>query len=87
MVERVLACAANEQIFVAIVVVIADGHSEIEVEAIAREARLGGNIFESPVGALLQQTVVIGRVHFLQFGQLGTVGEEEIHAAVVIEIE
>jgi hypothetical protein len=67
-VESVLSGAANEQIRITVVVVVAHGHAEVEVQVFARQSRVGRDIFESAVGALLQQAVVVGGSVFFNSG-------------------
>ena len=70
--------AAQEEIFVAVVVVIADRHAEVEIQLFSREPRLRGHVFESSVALLMQQAVEIGSVRLLQLRQFGAVGEEDV---------
>src|ERR1019366_687980 len=79
--------AADEQVLVAVVVIIANRYTEVEIEIFTRQARLDGDIVESSVGALPQQAVVIRWVCLLHLRKLRAIGKEYVQAAVVIEIE
>src|SRR5450432_692443 len=77
--------AANEDVFVTVVVVIADRHAV--VEAHARQAGLGGNIFEVALAVVFEEPVgVLGRALF-QGLNVGSVGEKDIQIAVVVIVE
>lgn len=87
MVKGVPASAANEQILVAVVVIIANRRTEVEIEIFTRQGRLDSDIVETSVGALPQQAVVIRWVCLLHLRKLRAIGEEYVQPAVVIEIE
>src|ERR1022692_3347817 len=68
-VQGVPADAADEEIFVAIVVVIPHRHAEVEIEPLSGEARFNRYVFESAVALLAQEAVVIRRIHLLEIGR------------------
>ena len=85
MVQPVSMNAADEDIFVAIVIVIAD--RDPVVEAHARQTGLDGDILEVTLAVVFEEPVgVFGRV-FLQRLYVGSVGEEDIQIAVVVVVE
>ena len=86
-IERVAAGAANEQVRVPVIIVVAHGHSEIEAQAFARQAGGASHVFEGPVAFVAQQAVVIGRVGFFHLGEFGAVGEEDVHLAILVVVQ
>ena len=86
-VQNISPGATDEQVLVAIVVVVAYRDTEIEVQVLAQQTRLGRDILKSAVVPLFQEAVVVGRVGLLHFRQLRAVGEEDVHLAVVVVIE
>src|ERR1022692_273939 len=86
-VQRIASRVAEEQIFVAVVVVVAGSHTEAESEVLAEQAGTRSDILKRAVAAIAEQAIVETRIRLLHFGKLGAVGEEKVHAAVVVEIE
>src|SRR5262249_17601886 len=62
-------------------------HTKAEVEMLAGDASLGGYVFERSVSLIAQQAIVEGGVGLLQFRQICAVAEEDVHPAVVVEIQ
>ena len=87
MVKDVASGVADEQILEAVVIIVAGGNSEAESEVFAEQPGARGDILEGAVAAVAQQAVVESGIGLLHFRQLGAVGEEKIHAAVVVEVE
>jgi hypothetical protein len=65
-IERVPPGAANEDVFKAVVIVIANSDSQIVAEVFAEEPGFGGDIFESAVAFVAQQRVIERRAGLLQ---------------------
>src|SRR5438309_6739751 len=83
--KSVLVEARDKYVWMPIVVVITDG--DADVVARACESGLVGYIREDAVAIIAKQTVlVLGRV-FLQRGDVGAVGEENIGTAVSVVVE
>src|ERR1035438_3836206 len=86
-IKRVSARAADEKVLVAVVVIVSDGHPEVVVEVGTKEPGFPCYIFESSVAFVAEQAVIVRGIHLLQLWQFGTVGEEDIHFAVLIVVE
>ena len=84
-VERVAMNAADEDVLVAVVVVVANGHAGIV--AGAREARFLGDVLEGAVAVVVKQAVGVFRRSLLKGLDIGAVGEEDIQLAVVVVVE
>ena len=76
-----------EEIGIAIVVVIARGHPIAYAQFRASQAGSGGDILKSAVTFVSIQPIIETRVAFLQTGKFTSVGEENIHQPVAIEIQ
>src|ERR1035438_4365370 len=75
------------ELLVAVVVIVSDGHPEVVVEVGTKEPGFPCYIFESSVAFVAEQAVIVRGIHLLQLWQFGTVGEEDIHFAVLIVVE
>src|SRR5260370_6216056 len=87
MVKRIFSGVGDEDVRKAIVVVVAYGYAVAEVEMLAGEAGFGGDVFKRSISLVMEQAVVERRAGLLQFRQLGAVAEENVHFAVVVEIQ
>src|SRR5579864_1872171 len=84
-VERVAVDASDENIFVAVVVVIADRNAG--VVARAGQSGLCGDVGEVTLAVVFEEAVVVlGRI-FLERLQVRAVSEEDVELAVVVVIE
>ena len=86
-VENISARTADEQVLIAVVVVISNGDAEVEVEVRSRQAGSCGDVLKRSVRLLMEQAVVERRVHLFQFRELRAVCEENVESAIVVEIE
>src|SRR5260370_14390359 len=86
-IEGVPPSATNEDVFVTVVVVIADGDAKVVAEILAGKPSFLRNVLECAVASVAQQAVIKGWAGLLQLGQLRAIGEEDVHLAVVVEIE
>ena len=77
--------SGEENVRMAIVVVVANGYSDVKSRSL--ESCLFGDIGESAITVVAKETVVILRRGFLQGGDVGAVGEEDIGAAVAVVVE
>ena len=77
--------ASHEDIFVTVVVVIADGYSV--VETYPREASLFSGVFEVAFSIVFEEPVGIPRGSLFQRPDIGAIGEENIQIAVVVIVE
>ena len=84
-IERVVINAADEDIFVAVVVVVANGDAGIVTSS--REARLRRDVSEVAGAVVLEQAVRVFRRVLHQRVDVGAVGEIQIELAVVVVIE
>src|ERR1035437_6937074 len=87
MVESVPAGIADEYILVAVIVIVCDRNAKAEAEISTVETSLRGNILKSPIPLVAQQAVIVRSRCFIEFRQLGAVGQEQIHQAIVIEVD
>ena len=84
-VQRVAIHARHKNIFVSVIVVVADGDADVVTGS--RQPGLLGYVSEMSVAVILKQAVGIFRGGFLERLDVGSVGEENIELAVVVVIE
>jgi hypothetical protein len=87
MVESVLPGIAEKEIFVSIIIIIARRYAKAISQVGAGQPCFGRDIFEATVTTIVQKAAVIAGPCFLHFRQLGAVGEEDIHFAIVVVIQ
>src|SRR5581483_7752536 len=75
----------DKDIGIAVVIVICN-RDAIGI-AFTRNARLLGNVRESPIAVVMKKAIRILRPGLLQRRHLRAVGEKHIHAAVVVVVE
>src|SRR5439155_16316284 len=69
------------------IIVIAHRGAIAIAERGAVETRFGGYVFECSIAFVAEQAVVKGRIGLLELRQFGSVGEEDIHLPVLVEIQ
>ena len=84
-IEVVAVDAADKEILVAVVVVVADGRGD--VVAVAGQSRLFRNVREMALAIIGKQTVRVFGRGLLQRSDIGAVGEEDVQVAVVVVVE
>ena len=77
--------AADEDVLVTVVVVVADRHAGIV--ASSGEARFRGDVFEVAGAIVFEQAVGVLRRALFERADIGSVGEEDIQLAVVVVVE
>ena len=85
MIERVAVDAGDKNIFVAVVVIIANGHAH--VVAGARQSGFVGDVGEVSLAVVFKKTVAIFRGTLAERMDVGAVSEKNVELAVVVVIE
>ena len=84
-VQGVAMDSGDEDVRMAIVVVVANGYTDVKSRSL--ESCLFGDVGESAITVIAKETVVILRRSFLQGGNVGAIGEEDVGAAVTVVVE
>jgi hypothetical protein len=84
-VQRAVMHAADEDVFVTVVIVIANRDARVVTRA--GQTRRFGHVREMAVAIVAEQAIEILRRGLLQAANVGAVGEEDIQLAVVVVIE
>ena len=85
MVERVAVHSADEDILVAVVVIISDGYAHIETGA----GQTGGvgYILKAPLPVIAEKAIEVFRRGLLQAADIRSIGEEDIGRAIIVVVE
>ena len=87
-VEHVVAVVRDQDVHVAVVVVIPDGHPlGVALDARAAQSRLEGHVDEPPAAGVAEEAIEGGRVRAHVLGRGRPVQEEKVHPAVVVVVE
>src|ERR1700691_6235912 len=84
-IERVPINPGDKNVFVAVIVVVADRYAD--VEACSRETRLFCHVREVSMPVIFEKAVVVLRGVFAKRAQIRPVGEENVELAVVVVVE
>src|ERR1035441_4719153 len=85
MVERVAVHAADEDVLVAVVIVISNGHADI----VAGAGQTGGgrHILEMSLSVIAEKAIGVSGSCLLQATDIGAVGEEDVERAIIVIVE
>ena len=87
-VEHVVAVVRDQDVHVAVVVVVPDGHPlGVALDARAAQSRLEGHVDEPPAAGVAEEAIEGGRVRAHVLGRGRPVQEEKVHPAVVVVVE
>ena len=84
-IQRVAIDAGDKDVFISVVVVIADG--DADVVAGSGQAGFFGDVGEVALAVVFEEAVVVLRRILLQSLDVGAVGEEDVELAVVVVVE
>src|SRR4029077_747495 len=84
-IERVSVYATYEDIFVSVIVVVADGDPGVVADAC--EPCLFGDVCERAVSVIVEQPVPVLRRSLLEGGDVSAVRKENVEIAVIVVIE